>query len=185
MNARTTCRPRHAEPRWLVALLLAAAAVAVATSACSTASEDATSPSASFAPASGPLVLEIDLVDDRTWAASGPLVESGAICPRAIRHHLEWFDPETGEPIDAIERRQRVDDAWSGRREADIIDVWENTCHDGSGSIITEEARARRSWTVRSGTGAYLEVSGSGTLSVQRDWHGTAESLYIVAEVQV
>lgn len=185
MNTQTTRRGRCADPPSLGGLFLAAVALVVATSACSSGSDDASSPAALVASVSGPLVLEIDLLDDRTWVASGPLVDSGVICPRAVRHHLEWFEPDTGEPVNAIERRDRVDDAWRHRQEADIIDVWENTCHDGSGSIITEEARALRSWTVRSGTGAYVDVSGSGTLSVQRNRHGTAESLYVVAEVQV
>ena len=102
-----------------------------------------------------------------------------------MRHPLDFFDPGTGEPLTAVERRARVDEAWRDRKEADIIDVWENTCHDGSGSITTEEARAQRTWTVLSGTGAYIGMSGSGTLSVQRSPSGAAESMYVVAEVDL
>ena len=119
-----------------------------------------------------------------------------------MRHPLDFFDPGTGEPLTAVERRARVDEAWRDRKEADIIDVWENTCHDGSGSITTERSPSspiaivvrntefeqkwsERTWTVLSGTGAYIGMSGSGTLSVQRSPSGAAESMYVVAEVDL
>lgn len=176
-----TRRRRHR-----TATLVALVAFSAAALACEP--EDAANPAgAGMDPAvrSGALVLAVDLRGGQQWTASGPLVERRAFCSAGARHYLSFLEPATRNKLTRTAVAERHREAQAERVPADLTEVVEFSCFDGSGSFVSEANVARKTWTVVRGTGVYSGLSGSGTISWQPTEQGGPSTLFVEAEIQL
>jgi hypothetical protein len=112
----------------------------------------------------GDVTIDVDLEHGQRWIAVGSPVERAKLCEGGTRHPLDGIDPATNEPMPYRERYRILEEALAERTNTEIIWVVENTCADGSGSFVTREHWGPDVWSVESGTGAYSELAGGGTL---------------------
>lgn len=110
-------------------------------------------------------------VDDSGWTASGGAVDAGIMCPAGVHHTVGFLDLD-GSPLAPDEAYERIVEAiWADPPDvvATLLQIDEFTCDDGSGSfIVTLEFRNGGPWSVDEGTGAYSDVSMSGTIEMER-----------------
>lgn len=112
------------------------------------------------------------VADDSGWTASGGSVDAGVMCPGGTQQGLGFLELD-GSPLAPGEGFERVVEAiWTDPPDvvADLLRLTEYTCADGSGSFTTvEEPRNEGPWSVREGSSTYAEMSGSGTLQIERE----------------
>lgn len=113
----------------------------------------------------GAVTIDVDLEAAQRWTAGGSPVERGLLCEGGTRQLLNGIDPATNESMPYRERHRILEGAILRRNSTAIVWIVENTCADGSGSFITREHWGSDVWSVESGTGAYSELDGGGTLS--------------------
>lgn len=174
----TSRRGRRVRGWWLVVVcLLAAASV---TLSCTSSEDDAAT-----TPRSGPVELVARLGDLAFWEMSGPLVESGAICPWGYSRGVSVLDRETREwiGIEGFERREA--EASSPMQAIDAILVAEYRCADGSGTFVVEEDFTTGEWLVLSGQGAYRTIGGHGSTTLEFDTSGTPRHYLVDLELDL
>lgn len=130
------------------------------------------------------IIVDLDDVHDvERWEARGPLVDGGDFCPSGRRHLLAVFDPDTGAQLSVQKFIRLFDDLASPVDRPDILAQQEHVCDDGSGAFVAAENQHRGTWEIRSGTGRYSGVSGTGSASFVVDLLAKPSELYIVAEL--
>ena len=77
---------------------------------------------------------------------------------------MEVRDPATDDIVRVRVWSQIVEEAATVRNTTEITLVVEHTCADGSGSFVTVERWGPDLWSVESGTGAYVNLTGGGEL---------------------
>ena len=111
------------------------------------------------------------VAEDSGWTGSGGSVDAGVICPGGVPNHIGFLELD-GSPLAPDEGFERlVDGLWDDPLDevADFLALHQLTCADGSGSFtLVAEGRNGGPWSVREGTGAYAQLSGSGTLEIER-----------------
>lgn len=135
------------------------------------------------APRAGSLEIVVHLDDLERWEASGPLVDSDTFCPSGRRHLIAAFNPDTDEEISVRKYLLMFDDLLSPADRPDALLLNEHVCEDGSGAFVAAENQERGDWEVRSGTGRYSALSGSGSTSFVVDLQANPSMVYVVAEV--
>ena len=138
---------------------------------------------ATTAPPVGPVEIVVSLDDLERWDASGPLVDGDTFCPSGRRHLLAVFDPGTGEEISLRKYSRMFDDLESPADRPDALLLVEHVCDDGSGAFLAAENQERGDWEVRSGTGRYSGMSGTGFTSFVVDFQANPSEIYVVAEL--
>ena len=105
------------------------------------------------------------------WTATGDLVDAGVMCPGGVQNHVGYLELD-GSPLAPDEGFERlVEGLWDDplSEVTDFLGLHQFTCADGSGSFtLVAEGRNGGPWSVREGTGAYAQLSGSGTLEIER-----------------
>ncbi|HSL74787.1 MAG TPA: hypothetical protein VK853_09975 [Ilumatobacteraceae bacterium] len=145
--------PRHRAPSWIAAAALWTVALFAAGSC--------DGPDGRW---QGEVAMRIDLEAGQRWTAQGAPVDRGQFCPDGIRHVLEARDPATDDIVRVRVWSQIVEAAATVRTTTEITLVVEHTCADGSGSFVTVERWGPDLWSVESGTGAYVHLTGGGEL---------------------
>lgn len=111
------------------------------------------------------------VIDDSGWVASGGSVEAGVICPDGSMGLGSFLDLD-GSPLTGVEGFDRIVEGFFDDpldEVAEVIDLNEYTCADGSGSFtLMEEPRNGGPWSVQEGIGDYAGLQGSGTLEIER-----------------
>lgn len=111
--------------------------------------------------------IDVDLRAAQAWTARGGAVDAGTMCDSGSRQVVEYRDPETDEPLPLHEVVARIEASESGRQAAALAFVVEMTCADGSGTITIFESGRDEVWRVLTGTGAYGDVAGGGSFTVE------------------
>ena len=62
--------------------------------------------------------------------------------------------------------------------------VLEHVCEDGSGAFVAAENQHRKDWELRSGTGRYSGITGSGSASFVVDFQANPSEVHIVVETR-
>lgn len=113
----------------------------------------------------GSVTIDVDLEAAQRWTAAGTPVDQMVLCEAGTRQLLDGIDPATNQSMRYSERYRILEEAIGRRISTEIVWIVEHTCTDGSGSFVTREHWGPDVWSVESGTGAYSELGGGGTLS--------------------
>ena len=133
----------------------------------------------------GIVEIIVDLADIEQWEARGPLVDTGTFCPSGRRHLLAAFDPDTGDEMSLVRYLDMFDDLRSVGDRPDALVLVEHACDDGTGTFLIAENQHRGTWEVRSGTGRYEGLIGTGSMSFVVDLVARPAELYVVADVGI
>lgn len=118
------------------------------------------------------VAITIDRQSGRSWTAAGSPVDRGEMCAAGSQRLVDVLDLD-GSPItieDAARRRKVSLMAFPPDLTTDHLSVMQFSCADGTGAFtLVAERRMSGPWYVRDGTGTYRQLTGSGTVLVERD----------------
>ncbi len=110
--------------------------------------------------------IDVGLLAGQAWTARGGAVDAGVMCAAGGRQTVEFRDPDTGEPLPLPEVMARME-TWEPGEPGTLAFVIEMTCADGSGTLTVHENGRDEVWKVLHGTGAFDDVDGNGSFTVE------------------
>ena len=135
------------------------------------------------APPTGPVDLVVHLDDYERWEASGPAVDEELLCPSGRRHRVGLLDPAGRAELGWWAWSRMLADLDGPTDRPDALLIVEHACDDGSGSFTALENQQRGDWEVQGGTGAYADLTATGTVSFVADDRAEPWQLHIVADL--
>ena len=115
----------------------------------------------------GAVEIDVDLWAGQAWTARGPAVDDDVVCAAGDRKTVEIRDVDGQTPLGLDDAQQRLAAGAASGEPALVTFAIEMTCEDGSGTVAVIEDPTNGTWHVVGGTGAYVDLVGSGAFTVE------------------